>query len=215
MQSKLHIKKGDQAEAQKVLNEIMGFVFFTAAGNPEIVKARVLELTVLLSRAALEGGAENEQIFGLNFRYLHQLYGMHNVDDIAYWLSRIMRRFTESVFILEDIKHTDAIQRGINYIKVHYAKKISLDDIAAAVSLSPAYFSTLFKQEMNITLTRFLNNYRAKRAAELLLNTRLPLIDIAHLTGFEDQSYFTKVFKKTYNQSPGKYRESRGNRQEE
>ncbi len=204
------IRTGNQVEAQKILNEILGHVFFTSGRNPEVIKARVLELAVLLSRAALQGGADNEQIFGLNFRYLQQLYTSNDVDDIAYGLSRIMRRFTDSVFVLKDVKHVNVIQRSIAYIKKHYMQRIPLEEISRHVSLSPTYFSRLFKEEMKTTYTEFLNRYRVTKAKTLLVNSRIPLIDVASLVGFEDQSYFTKVFKKHTGSSPGRFRESGG-----
>ena len=204
------IRSGNQTEAQKILNEILGYVFFTSGRDLDVIKARVLELAVLLSRAALQGGADNEQIFGLNFRYLQQLYTMTDADDIAYGLSRIMRRFTDCVFILKDVKHVDVIQRSIAYIKKHHMERIPLDEIAAHVSLSPTYFSRLFKEEMKTTFTEFLNRYRITKAKSLLVNSRIPIIDVAGLVGFEDQSYFTKVFKKHSGVSPGRFRESGG-----
>jgi len=188
------IRNGNQAEAQKVLNEILGYVFFTSGRDIDVIKARVMELAVLLSRAALQGGADNEQIFGINFRYLQQLYTMKEVDDIAFGLSRIMRRFTDCVFILKDVKHVDVIQRSIAYIKKHHQERIPLEEISAHVSLSPTYFSRLFKEEMRTTFTEFLNRYRITKAKSLLVNSRIPLVDVAGLVGFEDQSYFTKVF---------------------
>lgn len=204
------IRNGNQAEAQKVLNEILGYVFFTSGRDIDVIKARVMELAVLLSRAALQGGADNEQIFGINFRYLQQLYTMKDVDDIAFGLSRIMRRFTDCVFILKDVKHVDVIQRSISYIKKHHQDRIPLEEIAAHVSLSPTYFSRLFKEEMRTTFTEFLNRYRITKAKSLLVNSRIPLVDVAGLVGFEDQSYFTKVFKKIAGVSPGRFRESGG-----
>lgn len=204
------IRNGNQAEAQKILNEILGYVFFTSGRDLDVIKARVLELAVLLSRAALQGGADNEQIFGLNFRYLQQLYTMKDVDDIAYGLSQIMRRFTDCVFILKDVKHVDVIQRSIAYIRKHYNERIPLEEIARHVSLSPAYFSRLFKEEMKTTFIEFLNRYRITKAKSLLVNSRTPIIDVAGMVGFDDQSYFTKVFKKLSGVSPGRFRESGG-----
>lgn len=204
------IRMGDQAEAQRILNEILGYVFFASGRSIDVIRLRVLELSVLLSRAALQGGADIEQIFGLNYRYLQELDKLKSVDDIAYGLSRIMRRFTDCVFELKEVKHVDVIQRSITYIKEHYMNRITLDEISAHVSLSPAYFSRLFHQEMKITFTDFLNRYRVSKAKSLLVVSRIPLIELAALVGFEDQSYFCKVFKKTTGVSPGKFREARG-----
>ena len=204
------ISQGNKAESQRLLNEILGHVFFSSGQDPAVVRARVLELVVLLSRAALEGGADIEQIFGLNFTYLSQVQKMRSIEDIAHWLSRIMVRFTELVFDLRDVKHADTMQKALRFINAHYTEEITLDEVAGAVFLSPTYFSKLFNAEMKCRFTAYLNRVRIDKSKLLLRNTDISLVDIAGMVGYEDQSYFTKVFKKTVGVSPGKYRESGG-----
>jgi YesN/AraC family two-component response regulator len=203
-----YIARGDKKNAQALLNEILGSVFFTAGRNPEVVKARVMELVVLLSRAALEGGADTEQIFGLNHTYLSQVSGFRSIDDIAYWLSEIMERFTDLVFDLKEIKHTDAMYKAISYIHRHHGERISLEDVAAQVRLSPAYFSKVFRREAGCTFRSYLNRVRIEKSKLLLRDGGMQLAEVAGLAGYEDQSYFTKVFKKFVGVSPGKYREA-------
>jgi AraC-like DNA-binding protein len=204
------ISRGDKPEAQRLLNEILGFIFFSTGSDARAVKARVLELVVLLSRAALEGGADSELIFGLNYRYLEEVARMRSVDDLALWLSGIMVRFTDLVLPLEGVKHADAMQKALKYINARYSQEITLEDVARAVKLSPTYFSKLFSEEMGCRFTAYLNRLRVERSKLLLRDTDLPLVDIAGLVGYEDQSYFTKVFRKVAGLSPGKYRESGG-----
>lgn len=207
---RLAISKGDKKEAQSLLNEILGHVFFSSGGEARVVKARTLELVVLLSRAALDGGADMEQILGLNFTYLDQLTRMRSVDDIASWLSRIMVRFTDLVFNLKDVKHSDVIQRAIRYINAHFQEEMTLNDVARSVYLSPTYFSKLFSEEMGCHFTTYLNRMRIEKSKILLRNPDIALVDIAGMVGYEDQSYFTKVFKRFAGLPPGKYRESGG-----
>ncbi len=204
------ISLGDKAESQRLLNEILGFIFFSTGSDARAVKARVNELVVLLSRAALEGGAEAERIFGLNYTYLEELARMRSVDDLALWLSGIMARFTDLVLPLEGVKHADAMQKALRYINANYAEEITLESVAAAVKLSPTYFSKLFSEEMGCRFTAYMNSVRVERAKLLLRDTDIPLVDIAGMVGYEDQSYFTKVFRRVAGLSPGKYRESGG-----
>jgi AraC-like DNA-binding protein len=204
------ISGGDKQESQRLLNEILGFIFFSSGQDAPIIKARVLELVVLLSRAALEGGADMEQIFGLNFTYLNQVNKMRSVDDIAHWLSKIMVRFTDLVFTLKDVKHAVVMKKALKYINAHYTEEITLDDVASSVFLSSTYFSKLFSEEMGCRFTAYLNKVRIEKSKLLLKSTNIALVDIAGLVGYEDQSYFTKVFKRVSGVSPGKYRESGG-----
>lgn len=204
------ISLGDKSGAQKLLNEIFGHIFFTTGGEFKVIKARILELVVLLSRAALEGGADVEQIFGLNYKFLNDIHEFHTVEELTYWLSKIMMRFTDHVFNLTGVKHVDVIYRAIDYVKNNYMNKVTLEEVASHVYLSAAYFSKIFKQEMKTNFNSYLNRIRIEKSKQLLLDDSLPLIDIPSLIGYEDQSYFSKVFKRMVGISPGKYREARG-----
>lgn len=204
------ITNGDKAGSQTLLNEILGAIFFTSGGSLEKIKARILELTVVLSRAALEGGADSELIFGLNYKYIDEINRQTSVDDLSQTLSKIMVRFTDCVFNLKQVKHVDIIQKAINYINKNYMKKIALEDVAEHVFLSPSYFSKIFNEELSSNFSKYLNKVRIEQAKRLLLSSSASLIEISNLVGFDDQSYFSKVFKKLTGVTPGKYREARG-----
>ena len=109
----------------------------------------------------------------------------------------------------------------MDYVKANYAQKITLDDIARHVFLSRSYLSSIFKEETGDSLFAYINKVRISKSKMLLLDSAVNLVDvlrqkgirltdIAQLVGFEDQSYFTKVFKKATGISPKKYRDTRG-----
>ena len=81
-----------------------------------------------------------------------------------------------------------------------------LEEMARRVYLSPSYFSRVFRQETGETFSGYLNRLRIERSKELLRHKELRLTDIAQKVGFEDQSYFTKVFKKLEGVTPLRYR---------
>jgi two-component system response regulator YesN len=204
------ISSSDTEGAQETLNEIMGTVFFSSGRNFDVVKSRVLELVVLLSRAAMAGGADAEQVFGLNYQYLNQIHHFRSVDELAFWLSKIIRRFTDLVFKLRNAKHADVILKIYRLVDRRYSEKLSLDEAAAEVYLSPAYFSKVFKEETGLSFTQYVNKVRVDKSKEFLADGSLSLVEVAGLVGFEDQSYFTKVFKRVTGLSPGRYRGSGG-----
>jgi AraC-like DNA-binding protein/ligand-binding sensor protein len=204
------ISLGDKSASQKVLNEILGYVFFSTGRDFEIVKVRVQELTILLSRAAIEGGANTVEIFGLNLQYLSEINSFRTVEDLTMWLSRILARFTDCVFNLADVRHKDIIYKVNNYIKSNYMNKITLEDVASYVYLNPSYFSKIFKEEMGFPFVVFVNRIRIDISKNLLLDNTVLLTDVSSMVGFEEQSYFTKVFKKMTGITPGIYRKTRG-----
>ena len=108
------------------------------------------------------------------------------------------------------MKHADAVYKVIEYIKANFQRRMSLEEIAASTYLSKTYLSSLFKKETGYSISEYINIVRIERSKSLLLEENISIIDIANLCGFEDQSYFTKVFKHIVGITPKKYRENRG-----
>ena len=77
------------------------------------------------------------------------------------------------------------------------------------MQFSKTYLSRIFKEKTGENISSYINKVRVDRARLLLADPDLSLVDVAALTGFEDQSYFTKVFKAVTGQTPKKYKESR------
>lgn len=204
------ITMGNITQARRVLNEIFGHIFFSSGKNFNIIKARVLELVVVLSRAAVEGGGDMKEIFGMNYVFLNDIHNLNTVEELTEWLTKIMTRFTDCVFDLTDIKHVDVLYRSLNYINNNYMNKITLEEVASYSYLSPTYFSRIFKEEMKSTFNAYVNKVRIEMSKKLLSEDQLSLAEISEMVGYEDQSYFSKVFKKMTGVSPGKYRESKG-----
>ncbi len=208
------ISSGDKQTAQKILNEILGDVFFSSGKDFNIIKAHVIELVVLLSRAAMEGGADSEVIFGLNYKYLKDVGNINNVDELTFWLSKILDRFTDCVFNFADIRHSDVIHKALDYIRNNYNDRISLEDVARQVYMNPSYFSKIFKNEMKSSFVTYVTKLRIDVSKRLLSDISIPITEVSSLAGFDDQSYFTKVFKKTTGMTPGKFRKLRGKQPE-
>ena len=205
-----YITSGDKKKAQKLLNEILGQIFFTSGNNMSVIKAGVLELIVILSRSAIEAGADEEQIFGMKNSYLNEVSSFENIEDLSFWLSKVMERYTDFVFNFTDVKHYDVIYKAIDYIRQNYMKKITLEDVSEYVALSPSYFSKVFNEEMKQNFNTYLNSVRISNAERMLIEEPVNLVDVAYMVGFDDQSYFSKVFKRITGMTPKTYKENRG-----
>jgi two-component system response regulator YesN len=203
----LKVRKGDIIGAKSILNDLIGHIFFSSGGNMNVIKSRTLELCTLLSRASVEGGADLNEIFGLNRDFLKELNNIENLEDLSYWLVMVLERFTENVFNSGDLKNISVIEKSISYINKNYKTNISLDIIASSVHLNSSYFSTLFKKEMGISFSNYLNKIRIDKSKLLLKSTNYSILEIALEVGFEDQSYFTKVFKALTNMTPKEYKQ--------
>lgn len=103
-------------------------------------------------------------------------------------------------------KSLEKIKSTLAYIEDNYQSNISIDDIASHCFYSKSFFMRFFKENMGMSFTRYLNDYRLEIAAKLLIDTDGNILDIAAGTGFENLSYFNRCFKRKYGEAPGKYR---------
>jgi AraC-like DNA-binding protein/ligand-binding sensor protein len=202
------VKTGDVSGSKAILNELLGHVFLSTGGNIEIMKARILELCVLLSRAAVEGGASLEKIFGMNFRFISGLSKIQNIEDLSFWTAKVLERFTDNVFNLSGSKHGEIIKAAIEYINAHYSQPLTLEHVAKIVHLNSTYFSSVFNKEVGMGFTDYLNKVRIEESKKMLKNRNNTILDVAIAVGFENHSYFSKVFKKNTGLTPKAFRES-------
>jgi two-component system response regulator YesN len=108
-------------------------------------------------------------------------------------------------------RHADRIQRLIEqaraYVAAHYTDDdMSLSAVAAAVGLSPSYFSVVFSRATGETFIEYLTRVRVHKAMELLRMTPLSAAEVAYRVGYNNPRYFFAVFKKVTGQSPTEFR---------
>ncbi|OMF37743.1 hypothetical protein BK133_04185 [Paenibacillus sp. FSL H8-0548] len=92
------------------------------------------------------------------------------------------------------------------YVDSHYAEDLSLQSVADAFGLDKYQLSRLYKQQFGINYWQYVTQIRMDKAAELLAGTKLKNSAIAEMTGFVDESHFSKTFKKHNGLSPKEYR---------
>lgn len=97
---------------------------------------------------------------------------------------------------------------AIDYINHNYNKHITLTLIAEKVNLSSSYLCRLFKSEMGMSITNYINQLRMEKAGELLRNSSINVYmkEISAAVGIDDQLYFSRIFKKYYGVTPSEYR---------
>jgi len=104
------------------------------------------------------------------------------------------------------IRKQQRIQTLINYIQEHYAKDLSLRDIASAAHISNGECCRCFKNLLHTTPIEYLCNYRIEQSIELLNNTDYSITDIAGMVGFHSASQYIRHFKNKYGKTPREYR---------
>lgn len=203
------IRTGDKEGSQKLLNELLGYIYFASGANFDRIKSRVHELLVIMSRATIEGGADADEIIFLSDNYVKEIQNFTSIEALSRWLSAVVHKYISCVFDFKDIKHRDIIYKVSQYVKAHLHEKLTLDEVAEHVYLSRSYLSRIIKEELGCTFTEYVNRLRIDRSKIYLMDAGRSLAEIAAAVGFEEQSYFNRVFKKATGVSPGKFREQR------
>lgn len=98
------------------------------------------------------------------------------------------------------------VQRGIDYVMSHYGEEVTLDALVESSGYSESHFCHRFKEVTGYTPFAYLNRVRVIKAAELLFTTRDKITQIAGSCGFDNISYFNRVFRKQMGMAPGEYR---------
>lgn len=106
------------------------------------------------------------------------------------------------------LRHYDLILSCKEYIDSNLQKHFTLTDLAAHCGLSKNFFSKIFKEITGMTAFEYINENRMQLAKKLILTTNISIDQIVTLCGFEDRTYFYKVFKKRFHSAPTVYRKN-------
>ncbi|MBN2221166.1 MAG: response regulator [Vallitaleaceae bacterium] len=105
-------------------------------------------------------------------------------------------------------RYSKTIRLVMQSIDLHFVESdLSTNRLAAEVYLTDAYLSTLFKKEVGITISRYIQNVRMEKAKELLKDKSLNIAEISERVGYTDSNYFAKTFRKIYGKAPSDFRE--------
>lgn len=199
------VARGDRNTANTLLNELLGHIFFFTA-DADVARNRIAELLLVLSRAAIQGGGNPDVVLGISDQHLQKLRRLHSQEEVAQWLAHAMRRYTDLVFNLVESKHRDVIRKATSYMRLNCERNLTLGEVADYVGYSCTHFSKVFKEEMGCSFRTYLNQVRVEKSMVLLLDGSAPMSEIYSACGFEDQSYFCKVFKRLVGVTPDRYR---------
>lgn len=129
----------------------------------------------------------------------------HTLDEYISRLSTL----AEVAFIRGEAMHAQehpVVKAARAYMEEHLAHDIAQSDLAELLGFNPRYFGKLFRDHTGRTFAEYLNELRLESACRLLSETQLSVSEICERTGYNSASYFNRVFRKSYGQSPLDYR---------
>ena len=199
------VRCGNRVQAKGALVLLLKEIFSSHA-NMDIVKACILELLIVLSRAVVEGGSNLDKLTLLDLNCLEELQRCTSQEEIELWLTGVLEKTMDHMLENRASMNVRVIHKACEYITKNYNRNISLEEVAQTVHLSPFYFSRLFKQERGYNFVDFLTKVRIEKAKKMLQNSDYTAICIAAEVGYKDASYFSRVFRYAVGMTPNQYR---------
>lgn len=203
-----YVQLGDKIKAKTILNNFLGGIFAYASGNLDIIKAKLYEFTAFLSRAAVESGAPLNTLAEIIKKSVALLADNIDFVSICETTTEILNDFLDTVYEHRNKKAgSEHLAKAVKIINDEYYSELSLDVLSKRVFVSNYYLSHLFRAEMGITFSEYLNKVRIDRAKRFLTDGE-SVESTAEKSGFNDAVYFMKIFKKYVGTTPAKYRKA-------
>jgi two-component system response regulator YesN len=185
-------------DAAEALNPFFQFII-EKRYSPSKVKQFVNKLVLdIMLKLKINQQYANEKI-------QQQLVQISNIGELQRWLIHFVK---EAVCAMEDIsKQSKKIEiiNAQNYVLLKLDHKITLEDVANHLHLNPSYFSRLYKKETNENFIEYVTRMKMERAKELLNNSGRTIDSISQQLGYDNRSYFVKVFKQHFGVLPSKF----------
>jgi AraC-like DNA-binding protein len=201
------IRAGDQNGARKVLNEMLGAMYLLSP-KLAVLRARAIELMGYLTRAAVEDSPILEPLIERNHQWMRKLIVAPDFETLSHVLMQALDDFMRSIYARGFNCYHPHVGRILDYVAAHYSEQLTLQQIAAKIGISVSRVAHLVKQHTGKTVWQHLMRMRVAKARQLLENTDEQCGQIALATGFCDQSYFTKHFRRLMGTTPANYRRS-------
>ncbi len=172
----------------------------------EVQKAGLEPVTVILSGYDAFSYAQQAVKFGAKDYLLKPV----RAADILSTLNELADKYIgkEDAPEEETENSNPLVREATEYMQENYAKDLSLTEVAEHLRISTGYLSTLMNQNLGCGFVDYLNQVRVDRACCYLEQNQLKNYEVAYKVGFNDEKYFSKVFKKVKGMTPKEYRMS-------
>jgi len=201
------IRAGDQNGARRVLNEMLGAMYLFST-KLAVLRARAIELMGYLTRTAVEDSPILEPLIERNHKWMQKLIVAPDFETLSHVLMQALDDFMHGIYARGFNCYHPHVGRILDHIASHYSEPLSMREISGAAGISVSRVAHLVRQHTGKTVWQHIMRMRINRARQLLEGTNESCSEIALKTGFCDQSYFTKHFRRLTGTSPAHYRRS-------
>ena len=198
------VRAGDASSIHHLLNSYGAALQDSYGGDMGKVKNAIFELLVNVRNITTEIDCNYR-----NDEFLSAFSVLSAADSMSAVLEFTGKRCEEcatDVMQFSQTKDNPIVKKAEDYIEKRMSEDLSLEDVAEAINVSPFYLSRLFKEVRGENYINYLTDLRMRKARELLKNPRSSIKEISSEVGFNDQNYFSRIFKNKFGMTPTEFR---------
>ncbi|MFB3819934.1 MAG: helix-turn-helix domain-containing protein [Candidatus Methylomirabilales bacterium] len=202
------IRAGDRGGARLELNRLLANAFLYSPRLP-VVQGRAIELLGYFVRAAVEDDPRLEYLLEHHIRWIEGIVGSQDFEAACAALRDALDDCMNHIALQAFTRHQPPVRRVLDFLAQHYARTVSLDEVATVSGLSRFRIAHLVKECTGRTIGQQVKLLRIQKARMWLEETGKGIADIASDLGFADQSHFSRQFRELTGTTPARYRRSR------
>lgn len=202
----LKTKSGDTIAAINILRELLDTIAALESGELDAIKIKFLGIYAVLARNIANQDPLFHDSMDLDYQDMYRLDNALTFNELFQVAASFVEFCCNKAIVYSYNGESTTLKKALKIINANFSSKINLEEIAVQIHVNTSYLSYLFKHEMGLSFTDYINTLRINMAKNLLIKTNMSIIDISMQSGFSDQSYFTKVFKKIESFTPKEYR---------
>lgn len=203
------IKRGAKDELRLIMSKSGNLFDFSERFPNQPVRATKNSLIILNTTfriAAESGGVPPCFLHHLSEKFAIQIERIDSINTLNKLLTTMGDEYCDLVRKSAISGYSLLVQKVISYLVAEYNRPINIKQLAAVCDVHPAHLSRQFKKETGLTITHYLNHVRIDEAKWMLRKDRTSIDCISGNVGFEDASYFSRLFKKLEGVTPTDYR---------
>ncbi len=205
-----YIKMGDVKKVRELCKQTLAEKegLGVLSENPlQNMKYHFVITTAMVARFCIEGGMEVSVAYSLSDFYIQKADWARTIREIEELHPVMALDYTKRMKDLGKYKIcAKPIAECVDYIYENLHTRITVEELADFVKLTPSYLSRLFKKETGCTVSDYIQEQKVHTAQNMLSYSEYSLSEIASILAFSSQSYFTEVFRKRTGMTPAKYR---------
>lgn len=200
---------GNEAKALSYLNRLHSLALPTQLPNElRTQKNFCISLNALLRKTAERSKVHIAHSNAISLHNVQLIEQLTSREDCRIFQRRMIQEYCQLIRKNNLKDHTPFVRKIITSVDNDLQADLSLNAFAKQLSVNASYLSSLFKKEMGIPLSGYVNGRRMEHARRLLLCTDLPIKSVAQQCGIPDIYYFNHLFKRITGMTPKAYRET-------